>query len=229
MEEFNSVYIAQSNQSPSSLTNVRGGMLDSDWVPLFQTLAWIFFWTMLISYINRNFKLQLGELFSAFVKRVQQGSPIQAGTFSLGAPPAITSQQVATATSEGTEGITVPENQHQQVLNYQQYSKGITEEVYLLHTSEIITPRTENPREKYRVKVWLEAYTEHHFNECEKVIYRLHESFSHQVIATEAKNNQFELWLNLWGEFTIIAYVKRKDKEPLWLTRYLDLPGRPSD
>ncbi|HEY9804119.1 MAG TPA: pYEATS domain-containing protein [Leptolyngbyaceae cyanobacterium] len=228
MGKLNTFYIAQSTPSPSSPTSGKGGTFDSGWVPLFQTLAWIVFWAMLMRYIHRNFKSQVGELLSAFVTRIQQGSPIQAGTFSLGAPPAIASQQVTTATSEGTEGVSLPENQHEQVLHYQQYSKGITEEVYLIHTSEVITPKTENLREKYRVRVWLEAYTEFDFNECEKVIYRLHESFSHQVIATEAKNNQFELWLNLWGEFTIIACVKRKDKEALWLTRYLDLPGRPS-
>jgi hypothetical protein len=57
----------------------------------------------------------------------------------------------------------------------------------------------------------------------------LHETFKQRVIATESQNNQFELWLNVWGEFTVIAYVERKDKEPLWLTRYLDLPGRPPE
>ncbi|MEH2176846.1 hypothetical protein [Nostoc sp.] len=39
--------------------------------------------------------------------------------------------------------------------------------------------------------------------------------------------NQFELWLNIWGEFTAIAYIEQKNQEALWLTRYLDLPGCP--
>jgi YEATS family len=117
----------------------------------------------------------------------------------------------------------------EEVLSYQKYSTGIAEEVYLLHAAEIISPRTENRKGSYQVKVWLEAYADTDFNECEQVVYRLHESFNQKVIATEAKNNQFELWLNVWGEFTIIAYVKRKNEDPLWLTRYLDLPGRPPD
>nr|WP_191756950.1 pYEATS domain-containing protein [Komarekiella delphini-convector] len=49
------------------------------------------------------------------------------------------------------------------------------------------------------------------------------------MIATESHQNQFELWLNIWGEFTVIAYVERKNQEALWLTRYLDLPVCPLD
>ena len=205
-------------------------MLGPGWVPLFQTLAWIIFWVILIRFIYRNFNSQLGGLLSAVVNRVQQGSPIEAGTFfKLGAPSAIANQQVNSATSEGTEGASCAKDLSEEVLDYQQYSTCTSEEVYLVHAAEVISPRTETRRGTYRVKVWLEAYTDIDFNECENVVYRLHESFSQRVIATEAKNSQFELWLNVWGEFTIIAYVKRKSKEPLWLTRYLDLPGRPPD
>jgi hypothetical protein len=222
-------YIAQSPQSSSPSTDGTRGMFDSGWVPLFQTLAWILFWAILIRFIYRNFNLQLGGLLSAIVNRVQQGSPIEAGTFKLGVPSAVANQQVNSATSEGTKGASLSEDLNEEVLNYQQYPTGIIEEVYLLHAAEIVSPRTENRKGSYQVKVWLEADTDIDFNECEQVVYRLHESFNQRVIATEAKNNQFELWLNVWGEFTIIAYVKRKNKEPLWLTRYLDLPGRPPD
>ncbi len=230
MKDFKIFYIAQLPQSSPPSTGGTRGMFDSGWVPLFQTLAWIFFWAILIRFIYRNFNLQLGGLLSAFVNRVQQGSPIEAGTFfKLGAPSALASQQVNSATSEGTEGTSLSENLSEKVLNYQQYSTDIAEEVYLLHAAEVISPRTENKLGSYQVRVWLEAYTDIDFNECEQVVYRLHESWNQRVIATEAKNNQFELWLNVHGEFTIIAYVKRKSKEPLWLTRYLDLPGRPPD
>jgi hypothetical protein len=37
------------------------------------------------------------------------------------------------------------------------------------------------------------------------------------------------LWLNVYGEFPVLAYVERKAKPGVWLTRYLDLPGRPPD
>ena len=116
-------------------------MFDPGWVPLFQTLAWIIFWAILIRFVYRNFNPQLSGLLSAFVNRVQQGSPIEAGTFfKLGAPSAVDNQQVNSATSEGTEGASLARDLSEEVLNYQKYSTGITEEVYLLHAAEIITP-----------------------------------------------------------------------------------------
>jgi hypothetical protein len=62
------------------------------------------------------------------------------------------------------------------------------------------------------------------------VTYRLYDDFKPRtVVATEAREREFELWLNVYGEFTIIAYAERENGEGLWLTRYLDLPGRPPD
>ena len=56
-----------------------------------------------------------------------------------------------------------------------------------------------------------------------------HDSFNDKVIATEARNKSFELWIDIYGEFNLVDYVERKNKPALWLTRYLDLPGRPTN
>jgi hypothetical protein len=229
---FQESYIAQTSQPSPSPSPVKpgGGLFDPGWVPLWQTIVWVGFWVFLILFVKRNFNQQIGGLFTAFVTRVQDGSSVKIGNFvELDGPPAIKNQQVETATTEGVEGIAVPKDINETVLNYQKNSTGIAEEVYLIHTAEVIVPRTPEKRGNYRVRVWLEADSEADFNECVRVTYRLHETFKQRVIATESQNNQFELWLNVWGEFTVIAYVERKDKEPLWLTRYLDLPGRPSE
>lgn len=225
MNDFNIAQVSQSTSSPVTTGKTVEG-LDTGWVPLFQTLSWILFWLILIHFIYRNFNSQLGGLLNAFVNRVQQGSPVEAGNFKLGAPPALATQQVNTATTEGIKGIDVSENLNEKVLNYQKYSTGVAEEIFLLHEAEVVRSPIENKRGKYRVRIWLESYPEVDFNEFSQVIYRLHETFPQQIIATAANKNQFELWLNVWGEFTVIAYVERKDKESLWLTRYLDLPGR---
>lgn len=230
--EFQKFYIAQTSQPLPSPNQAKGEgkLFDPGWVPFWVTIIWIGFWIFVILFIKRNFHHQIGGLFTAFVTRIQDGSPIKIGSFvELDGPPALKTQQVNTATSEGVEGVTIPKNVNETVLNYQKNSTGISEEVYLIHISEVIVPKTPEKSGRYRVKVWLEAYSEADFNECIRVTYRLHQSFKRQVIATESQNNQFELWLNIWGEFTIIAYVERKGKEPLWLTRYLDLPGRPPE
>lgn len=230
--KFEEIYTAQISQvSPSSISVKSGGeWLNVGWVPLWQTIVWVGFWVFLILFVKRNFNQQIGGLFTAFVTRIQEGSPVKIGNFvELDGPPAIKNQQVRTATTEGVEGIAIPKDINEIVLNYQENSAGIAEEVYLIHTAEVIVPRTFEKQGKYRVRIWLEAYPEVDFNEYLCVTYRLHKTFKRQVIATKSQKNQFELWLNVFGEFTVIAYVERKDKEPLWLTRYLDLPGRPPE
>ncbi|WP_414512328.1 pYEATS domain-containing protein [Nostoc sp. PCC 9305] len=234
ISNFQTIYIAQTSEpSPSPILKKEQegvNLLGASWVPFWQTIVWLVFWVFIIRYINKNFSAQISSLFNAFIARIQDGSPVKFGNFvELDAPLAIKNAQVRTATSEGVSGITIPEDINEKVLNYQKHSTGIDESVYLIHTSEVIVPKTLEKRGLYRVKVWLEAYSEVDFNNCIRVTYRLHNSFKKQIIATESHNNQFELWLNIWGEFTVIAYVERKNQEALWLTRYLDLPGRPPE
>lgn len=222
-----SFYITEAIQTkpPSNAEKPVPPLIDSGWMPLFQTIAWIIFWGVLISVFNHYFK----SLLNALVSRIQQGSPFEAGTlFKLGAPPEFISKEVQTATSEGANGINISENEEEGVLKYWKHSSPIVENIYLVHTAEVVTPRGHKPKSgEYRVRVWLESDQVSDFKKCQRVIYRLHETFKPQVIATQAKDKQFELWLNVWGEFTVIAYVERDDGNNLWLTRYLDLPGRP--
>ncbi len=234
ISDFQTIYIALTSQpSPSPILKPEQegvNLLGASWVPFWQTIVWLVFWVFIIKYIHKNFSQQISILFNAFITRIQDGSPVKFGDFmALDAPVAIKNAEVRTATSEGVSGITLPEDINEKVLNYQKNSTGISESVYLIHTSEVIVPKTPEKRGFYRIKVWLEGYTEVDFNDCIRVTYRLHKSFKKQIIATESHKNQFELWLNVWGEFTVIAYVERKNQEALWLTRYLDLPGRPPE
>ncbi|UBF24273.1 hypothetical protein K9N68_21495 [Kovacikia minuta CCNUW1] len=205
-----------SRQGVESLLNESSG-------PLFQTALWIAFWVFLVIMIRTS------RLFSALVTRIEAGSPLRAGDFELGAPTDLKNPNVQTVTAEGVSGVSVPPTTTEAIESYQNHSTEVTETIYLIHAAEVVSPRTERAAGHYWVKVWLEAYTEADFNECSRVTYRLHNSFKHPIIATEAKENQFELWIDIWGEFTVVAYVERKGKPPLWLTRYLDLPGRPPD
>jgi hypothetical protein len=232
INNFPTIYIAQTIEpSPLKIPKQEHegvNLLGASWVPFWQTIVWLIFWVFIIQYINKNFSQQISSLFNAFITRIQDGSALKLGNFvELDVPTAIKTQQVSTATAEGVSGIKIPEDINEKVLNYQKNSTGISESIYLIHLAEVIVSRTPEKPGLYRVKIWLEAYFEDDFNDCTRVIYRLHNTFKKQIIATESPQNQFELWLNIWGEFTVIAYVERKDKEALWLTRYLDLPGRP--
>jgi hypothetical protein len=111
----------------------------------------------------------------------------------------------------------------------------LSDEVYLLHAAQVIREPHEDKSGRqpgqYSVRVWLEAETSAQVEECTRAFYRLHDTFgaSRRVIATEAKDRAFKLQMTVYGEFTVIAYVERQGKSPLWLSRFLDLPGRPPE
>ena len=117
----------------------------------------------------------------------------------------------------------------QQLLIDNSYPQNIVDDLYLVHEAEVVRPRTDTRTGRFRVRVTLEAMREELLDEVERVTYKLHPTFRRQIITTVARKLQFQLELQVFGEFTIVAVIDRKGKEPLWLTRYLNLPGRPPD
>jgi hypothetical protein len=198
----------------------------TDWIPLFQTGLWVILVLVLIIVFRRPLKV----LIEILMVRARAGAPIKAGPFEVGAPPSILrTDEVATATAEGKRGISVP-GSVKEMLEAKEYPPGLREEVYLVHEAELLRQRLTPGSGRYRVRVWVEAYDEKTLEDIGRVTYRLYDDFKPQtVVATEARNREFELWLNVYGEFTIIAYAEKENGDGLWLTRYIDLPGRPPD
>ncbi|MFO0943882.1 MAG: pYEATS domain-containing protein, partial [Pirellulales bacterium] len=62
----------------------------------------------------------------------------------------------------------------------------------------------------YRVRVSLETDSTDQLSTVKRVTYRLHSTFPNRIIATEARDKNFELWLNVYGEFTIVAVLERE-------------------
>lgn len=83
---------------------------------------------------------------------------------------------------------------------------------------------------RYRVRVWIEAI-EHRLplSEIESVTYRVWDDFRNTTLATSDASSNFDLWLSLYGEFPILAFIKKKNGDTFELQRYLDLPGRSPD
>ncbi len=197
-------------------------LIDPALVPLLQTMLWVSFWIFVILVVRTS------RLFSVLVKRIEAGSPVKAGTFELGAPPVLMNPTVQSVTAEGIQGVPVPESTCEVVMDYRHHRTPVVESVYLMHTAAEISPKTAKAAGRYWVRVWLETYEQAEYQVCDRITYRLHDAlFKRPMVATEAKGRQFELWLELSGEFTVVAYVERQGKEPLWLTRYLNLPGHP--
>lgn len=192
---------------------------------LLQTLAWI---GVLVGFAI-VFRLKFAALIDAVVERVRKGAEIELPFAKLrGAPPELRSGQQDVVTSDGTAGSDTPDN-IERILEEKQYPDGIVEDLYLVHTADVLSPRTATQHGWYRVRVWVEAYTDSLMADVERVTYRVYDDFRNRVVSTAATDKAFELWLNVYGEFTIIAYVERKEHAPAWLTRYIDLPGRPPE
>ena len=66
-------------------------------------------------------------------------------------------------------------------------------------------------------------------NEISRVTYRVWDDARLPIISTTSRRTNFELWLSLYGEFPVLAYIERNGKAGVWVTRYVDLPGRPPD
>ena len=191
-------------------------------VPLYQTLAWMFFSGILLFLVRRK----LGSLLDAVVRRVQLGGKLQIGGFLLGEPPPSLKSGEAGASITGGETPSETGIEHQ--LATRHYPSGLTDSLYLVHAAEVLTARTTPRSGRYRVRVWVEGFPGTDLSEVESVTYRLYDDFPRRVLSTTARDKNFELWLNVYGEFTVVAYAKRKS-DGVFLFRYLDLPGRPPD
>lgn len=99
----------------------------------------------------------------------------------------------------------------------------------LLHEAEVIRQRTAPRSGRYRVRVWIEPIENRSLGDIESVTYRVWENFENPVLTTTDKESNFDLWLNIYGEFPIIALLKNRNGDTYELQRYLDLPGRPQD
>ena len=195
------------------------------WSSLLQTLTW----AALVVGLIYAYRGRAGIILDALIQRIEAGSALAIGPVNIGSPPpAIRQGSTREATSEGSEGVQTKEEVEQALLQ-RTYPEGLSEDVYLVHNAQVITPRTAGRAGHYRVRVTVEADDDALLDDITRVTYRLHDTFPRKVIATEARQSDFELWLNVYGEFTMVAHAERQEKPALWLTRYLDLPGRPPD
>jgi hypothetical protein len=201
--------------------------MDDNWVPLLQTLSWVGL-IGLVLILNRH---RLTRLLDEIVWRVHQGASLSAGPLSLGETPKdIKAGRADLATAEGTTGATASADAETFFADPPAHITqvdAIREDIYLVHSGSQLDEQTEDGKNWYAVRIWLEADQEWLLDPCTRVTYRLHPSFETKTIATQRRNREFELWLRVWGEFTILAYVEFESGPPALLSRYLDLPGRP--
>lgn len=203
--------------------------MDTAWIPFFQTLIWILFFAAVFIALRQ----QIVGVAEAIKANVGSGASVSVGpsAVSIGSPPvAITTGKARSATSEGVGGAAngVPEGLEQALIQ-RHYPAQFSDEVYLVHAAEVVRWPARVQPGWYRIHIWLEAPTLEQLASYKRVIYRLHDTFPKKIVATEAAQDQFELWINAYGEFPLVACIERENGQTLWTMRYLDLPWRPPE
>lgn len=100
----------------------------------------------------------------------------------------------------------------------------------LLHQSETLRLRTTPKSGLFKVRVWVEPMDpDNNLDEIESVTYRVWEDCPRTVVASSDQKSSFDLWLKIYGEFPVLAIVRKKNGETFQLMRHIDLPGRPPD
>jgi hypothetical protein len=143
-------------------------------------------------------------------------------------PKSLTRLQNAAATSDADESHS-PESHDVDQLNAD-YAKLLDDGFCLLHEAEVVKERGARPKSGlYRARVWVEPIEDRRLSDIVSVTYRLWGSAEPNVHTTESRTTNFDLWLNTYGEFPVLASLRFKDGHSTVLQRYIDLPGRPPD
>ena len=133
-------------------------------------------------------------------------------------------------TGVATSGTPMPATESDIARLNAEYGRMIDFGFILLHQSETLRARTTPKSGLFKVRVWVEPMDQDNYlEEIESVTYRVWEDFPQSVIASSDQKSSFDLWLKIYGEFPVLAIVRKKNGETFQLMRHIDLPGRPMD
>lgn len=199
----------------------------------------VFLIVVLLLFVLRGPRDSLGMLVSALSKFLDRTKKVKAGGVELEAvlPKELAEDknlEVAGATAIETVEAAGRGGKDHELVSRLRKSERVSEPVsdypYLMHQGAKISKSSDFP---YIIKAWIEFDKEYGFglDEVARVYYRLDPTFPKEdwVLVSEDHAKFFEIWMRVYGEFTIIAVVVLKDGRKFWLSRYLDLPGRPAD
>ena len=196
-----------------------------DWGPTLQACIWPL--VVLIALVI--FRKYVSDIADALIIRIKSGSPLVFGPVSIGEAP----KEIK---GGGTGLVAVSDPNKAEFLASSkmpdfdaEYKRLDDQDYVLLHASQVIRQRTTPKSGLYRVRVWVEASDDWRLDNIERVTFHVWRDFRQPIISTTSKESSFDLWLNVYGEFSVLARIELKDKSVVTISRYLDLPGRPPD
>jgi hypothetical protein len=99
----------------------------------------------------------------------------------------------------------------------------------LLHQAEVVRARTSPKDGLYRIRLWIEDFSDVDLDKVASVTYRLWPNFTTPQASSSSLETHFEAWITTYGEFPVLAKVQLKNGQSATLQRYVELPGRPPD
>lgn len=147
--------------------------------------------------------------------------------FGLKVPAALEGKTTGIATSD-TSRSSIPQESIDTI--EAKYQALVSNGFALLHQSEVLQTRTSPKSGRYRVRVWIESIERvRPLNDIESVTYHVWHDFRNPILSTSDIKSNFDLWLNIFGEFPVLAIIKLRSGIQIEAHRYIDLPGRPPD
>ncbi|MBP7799556.1 MAG: hypothetical protein KA072_13120 [Thermoanaerobaculaceae bacterium] len=147
--------------------------------------------------------------------------------YGMTVPAELKGESTGVATSDTTKRL-IPHEDRTSIES--KYKELVTGGFMLLHQAEVMRKRTSPKSGRYRVRVWVEAIESNRsITDIESVTYHVWHDFSNSVLSTSDAKSSFDLWLNIYGEFPVLALIKLRSGDEIEAHRYIDLPGRPPD
>ncbi len=187
------------------------------WIPFFQSLIWpLFLAVFLIA--NRKWVKEVAEIIK---ERIRKGSGFKTPVFELldGVAPKM---EVESPNLQEVFEKIAHETREASFLDPSLLLEAANS-LYLVHTAEQTANQDSLGRTYYLVRVQLAAAVSNLLDNVERVVYHLHPTFPNPEREVTNRDNQFELTLQAWGQFTLRADVYlRGSAKPIPLTRYLN-------
>jgi hypothetical protein len=179
---------------------------------LAQTLPTLF-WIIVIAIVLRLFRLEIQQILSYLLLRLQLGASLKIGSLELGttyvAPDTSSGQNLAGIEVE--EDDDTRENEHAEILNDWRF-------LAVVHR---LSPSS-RPGQRYDALVYLTMYGDNNLLGVTKVSYYLGPWWGGQVFTTSDRSNSFALLTSARAPFLCTAHVFFTDGKKTTITRYVD-------
>lgn len=171
-------------------------MVTSDWIPFFQTLAWILFISIILLLTRR----QVAALLTALIRNVQGGASVKFPWLEVG-------PQVVPIQSDDLDSESSP--------IYRIRS------VFLAHSVGPWEMWNDGKRRR-SIDIWADSFYDEVKDKIEKVTFYLPSSFPDRV-RPKTKQEGFSTHTAAYGEFVVGAEVQFKgEAEPRRINRYIN-------